>query len=930
VQAYGFRVSAIAPPAFVGRGRERQMLDRLLATVRRGESAALVIRGEAGIGKTALMDYCASQASGCRITRVTGIETEMEMPFAALHQFCRQMSGHLAALPEPQKRALGIALGVTDGHIPDRFVVGLAVLSLLAEVSAEHPLVCLVDDAQWLDEPSAHVLGFAARRLVAEAVLFVFGVREGSGARFLQGLPSLSLGGLSDEDARALLARSVRGRLDQRVLERIVAETRGNPLALLDLPRHMSHAELTGGFVVPSAENLSRRLLAHYSHSLQMLPEETQRLLVVAAADPTGDATLLWRAARSLGVDQSAADAARAEQLLEIGPGVHFRHPLVRSAAYAAATSDDRRSAHEALAEATDAGVDPDRRVWHLAAAARGPDEQLARELDETAGRVQARAGLPAAAAFLHRSLELTAEPDRRADRALAAADANMHAGLFDAALSLLAYAEAGAVNDLQRARVQQLRGKVESAASPGREAPARLLEAAERLVPLDLRLARETYLEAWGAALLAGRLAEPEGRLLDVSRVALSAPQPAQVPRPCDLLLDGLATMVVGGRASAAATLRRALNAFLRDEVSTEDWLRWGVRATTAAIALWDFDSWANVSTRLVEIARTYGALAPLSVALNNHGVMQALRGNFEEVAHLVAEQDAVWEVTGTSMARYSAALLAAYRADAADASSLISAMADDSIADGKGLAWQISQWASAVLHNGSARYGAALDAARQAVDEEVQGPFIAAFALPELVEAAAKHGETELARHAMARLSASVTVDGADWATGIEARSRALVSPGPVAEEHYAKAIETLMRTELRPELGRAHLLYGEWLRRQGRRTDARRQLRAAHDMFATMGAEAFAERARTELLATGEKVGKREVATQNELTPQEEHIARLARDGRTNPEIGAELFISARTVEWHLRHVYAKLGITSRRDLRDSLPARSRYTG
>jgi DNA-binding CsgD family transcriptional regulator len=917
---------AARTPAFLGRTRERGALDGMLETIRGGESAVLVIRGDAGIGKTALLRYCARQASDCRVAQIAGVESEMELPYAALHQLCGPVLGELVALPEPQERALKVAFGLAAGNAPDRFVVGLAVLSLLAEVAGKRPLVCLVDDAQWLDEASSQVLGFVGRRLLAESVLLLFAVRGTTDEGLFPGLPALTLEGLPDEDARALLTAEIPGHLDEQVRDRIIAETRGNPLGLLELPRGMSQAELAGGFGVPPTTTLSGHLQDHYVRRVQALPEQTQRLMLLAAADPTGDATLLWRAAHTLGVGRQAAAAADAEQLLEIGSRVQFRHPLVRSAAYAAGSADERRAVHLALAAATDAQLDPERRVWHLAAAATEPDEDVATDLERSADLAQARGGLPAAAAFLQRSVALTADPARRAERALAAAHANLHAGAFDAALGLLAEADAAAIDDLQRARVELLRAQINRAARSGREAPVLLLRAAKRLESLDLGLARDTYLEAWSAALVAGRLAQPGGHLLDVSTAARSAPRAPEDPRPGDILLDGLAMLIIDGPAAAAPGLRRAVDAFLGDQLAADQWLHGGVSAANAALALWDVDSWAMVSARQVDLARASGALAPLAAALNVHRSIAIWRGDFETATSLGVEENAVKDVTNTRRTSYGALLLAAYQGRPAEASRLISATASDAVARGEGLGELIANWASAILHNGLGRYAEASAAAEQAAEGNY-GPFTA-LVLPELVEAAVRSGNAGQAGDALRRLSATTT-GGGDWAAGLDARTRALLSEGQVAEQCYAEAVQRLARTQLRPDLARAHLLYGEWLRRENRRVDARDQLHTAYDMFTAMGAEAFAERARRELVATGEKVRTRAVDTHNQLTLQEEHIARLARDGRSNPEIGAELFLSARTVEWHLRKVFAKLGITSRKGLQDALPMRGRYT-
>jgi DNA-binding NarL/FixJ family response regulator len=766
------------------------------------------------------------------------------------------------------------------------------------------------------------VLGFVARRLLAESLAIVFAVRDSTDERERFGLPELRLRGLPEQDARDLLATVTPGRLDERVRDRLIAETRGNPLAILELLRGVATTQLPGAFGLTGAQPLSGRIEESFLRRLEALPDETRLLLLVAASEPVDDPLIVWRAAERLGVGLSAATAEETEGLLAIGERVAFLHPLVRSAVYRSASVSERRAVHLALADVTDGQVDADRRAWHLAAAAPGPSEEVASELERSAGRARARGGLAAAAAFLRRSVALTRDPARRVDRALAAAQASLHAGGFDAALELLAAAETGKLDEFQHARVDLLRGQVASA-SAGTEAPAQLLKAARRLEPLDPSLARETYLDAWGAALFAGRLASGED-LLDVSRAARAAPRPPSPPHPSDLLLDGLAELVTEGRVAALPALRRALSAFRGEQISVEKGLQWSVLASSAAVELWDFETWDAVITRQMELARDAGALAPLSIALNGEGIVVTWCGDFAAAARVIVEADAVTEATGTRIAPYGGLLLAALRGSESEARALIDATIGDATAGGEGLAVQYAQWTTAVLYNGLGRYEDALAAAQQA-SEGTPELFIAVWALPELIEAAVRSGNADVAPAALERLVASADASATDWGLGIAARSRALLSEGEAAERAYAEAIDRLGRTRLRPELARAHLLYGEWLRRGQRRVDARAHLRTAHDMLVSMGADGFADRARHELLATGAKVRKRVDETRDELTPQEELIARLARDGRTNPQIGAELFISPRTVEWHLKKVFAKLGISSRMALHDAVPSR-----
>lgn len=918
----GRPAARLSGPDLLNRSVEREVLDRLLANVRAGQSGVLIIRGEPGIGKTALLRYAARQASRFRVAEVVGVEAEMELAYAGVHQLCAPMLARLGALPKPQQDALSVALGLSSGNAPDRFLVGLAVLSLLSAVAEEQPLLCLVDDAQWLDAGSSQVLGFVGRRLLAEAVGIVIALRESVNRREFQGLPELLVGGLQPEDARALLARAIPVPIDDHVRERVVAETRGNPLALLELPRHKSAAELAGGFDLLAAGDLPAYLEQHYNRRVDMLPDETQRLMLLAAADTVADPTLVWRAADALGIGPGALAPAEDAELLEIGERVRFGHPLVRSAVYRAASSDNRRAVHRALAEATDPEVDADRRAWHRAAAAAGPDDDVAAELERSAGRAQARGGLAAAAAFLRRSVVLTKDPDRRVDRALAAAQACLGAGAFDAALGLLGNAATGHLDAYRRAQVDLLYGQIAFAAGHGSDAPALLLKAAKQLELLDLELARETYLYAIGAAAFA--VAATAGELLEVCRAVKALPPPPRPPRALDVLLDALALVFTEGHAAAGPSWLRAADAFAGDEVPMDESLAWGWLAASAGNALWDDERVHAVCARPIRLARDAGALSHLPVYLSALSTLAARRGDFAAAASLMAEADAVTEATGTRLAPFTELAVTALRGREADASALIAATIKQAAEWGQGLAATAARWAEAILYNGLGRYEDARRAAQEATSHSLD-VFVATWALPELIEASARRGVTDAARAALERLTATARPAGTDVGLGIVARSRALVSKGEAANRLYQEAVERLGRTQRRPDLARAHLLYGEWLRREKRRGDARAQLRTAHDLFTAIGMEAFAERARRELEATGEKVRKRTAETRDELTPQQRQIARLARNGLSNPEIGAQLFLSARTVEWHLHKVFAKLDIRSRKELANALPER-----
>ena len=903
-----------------GRQAEQATLNRMLAEVRAGRSQALVLRGEAGVGKTALLDYLQQQASGFRVVRVAGVESEMELAFAALQQLCTPILSDLAGLPGPQRDALSTVFGLRTGAAPDRLLVGLAVLGLLSKAAEELPLVCVIDDSQWLDQASAQALAFVARRLLAEPVALVLAVRESGQEQPWEGLPLLTVGGLSSGDARTLLDSVIPARLDDRVRDRILAETRGNPLALLELPRGLSAAELAGGFGVPRASPLASRIERSFLRQFGSLPADSQQLLLVAAAEPTGDVTLLWRAAEWLGIGADSAVPAEAAGLIALGARVRFRHPLLRAAVYRAAARPDRREVHRALAAATDPGADPDRRAWHRAQGTLGTDEDVAAELEQSATRAQDRGGVAAAAAFLQRSAELTPDPTRRGKRALAAARAKFAAAAPDAAHELLAMAELARLDELQHAELAQLRAQMAFAERRGNGGPRLLLNAAQNFVPLDGGRARETYLEALGAAISAGRL----GRGLTVqeaAEAARTAPPAPTAPRPVDLLLDGIVIRLTEGYAAGGPPLRQALDALRRGGGrSAADIMGW---LPLAAIApeLWDDRTWHELTSRSVELARDAGTLAVLPVALTYRAAVLVHMGEFSAAAGLIEEANTIRTATGgTPSLGYIALLLAAGRGDETRALDLIRTVVRDATAMGQGRVLGLVRYATATLYNGLGRYEEALAGARQACEYEDLGFY--GMSLAEFVEAAVRSGASDEASAALRLLSVRTRAAGSDWALGMEARSRALVSDGPAADALYQEAIDRLGRSRIAVHLARTRLSYGEWLRREQRRVEAREQLRAAHDMFDRFGAEAFADRARRELQATGETVRKRTVDTPDVLTGQEAQVARLAAEGHTNPEIGARLFISPRTAEYHLHKVFSKLGISSRRQLRQTL--------
>ena len=916
----------------LGRRSELEALNSLIDGACAGHGGALVLRGEPGIGKTALLESVTESAPPeASIASVIGVESEKELAFAALERLCSPMLERLDQIPAPQRDALATTFGIRRGAVPDPSLRSLAVLSLLSGVAEERPVVCVVDDAQWLDNASAQTLAFVASRLLAERVVLLFAVRELSDE--LRGLPELAVEGLSEAAASELLTAVVPWTLDEHVRQQVLAETRGNPLALTELPRGLSPAQLAGGFGVPGAVAAESRIEESFQARVQSLPRHTQRLLLAAAADATGNPALLLRTARRMGVVDSipgpddselraVLEPAESAGVLETGTRVHFRHPLMRSAIYQRASLEDRRDVHRALAEETDEQADPDRRAWHLAEASAGPDEYVAGELERCAERARARGGFAAAAAFLERAVVLTQASTLRTDRALAGAQASLEAGSFEGALDLLTAAEVGALDESRSAHADLLRGQIALHSRPGGGASSLLLAAAKRLTHIDPVRARETYLDAWGAAAFAGALAT-SGGLLEVSRAVRSAPPPAGGARRSDLLLDALAMHITESPAGAAPRLRQAVTAFADKEADAEESLRWGWLACLPAYVLRDEESLYRIHSSQVRAAREAGGLARLPFDLNGFATILALLGDFAGAAEAIDEADVVSEATGTLVAPFSATLLAALRGDEAVAAPLIESTIEACTAGGQGVGVEWAQWTAAILFNGLGRYQRALQAAVKA-SEVKPALTVPHWVLPELIEAATRAGARELCDDALEDLDLVAGAGGTDWGLGLAARSRALLSESEPAERLYKEAIERLGRTRVRPDLARARLLYGEWLRREGRRIDARKELRAAHDMLSAIGMEAFARRAEGELLATGEHLRTRGPAARDELTPQEMQIVRLARHGVPNAEIGERLFISSRTVGYHLSKALGKLGISSRRELDQVLPA------
>lgn len=911
------------PRRLVGRQREQQELVRLLSDAREGRSGILVLRGEIGIGKTSLLEYLSARATDFRTLRTGGAESEMELAYAGLHQLCAPLLTRLDRLPAPQQNALRVALGLADGRPPDRLIVGLAVLTLLAEASNERPTLCVIDDAQWVDAASLQVLAFVARRVIADPVAMVFAACKVRDDRLLSDLPELHIHGLGDEEARTLLAETVPGQLNEQVLANIVAEACGNPLALLELHQALTPAEFAGGFGLAEADQLTNRLERAFGERVEKLSPQSKTLLLVAAADPTGDARWLSEAAERMGIPQSAAETAEAAGLVSIDNRVRFRHPLIRSAVYRSASPSERRRVHRALAEVVDGPTSDEHRAWHLGHAATGPDEQIADQLERSAELARSRSSVAAGAAFLAFAADLTPDPLRRAERALAAAHAKLDAGAPESAAKLLVGHGSLADDGLLGARIRLMQARCALATGRGNDGITRLVDSAQRLGVLDPVLARDTYLEALMAAILAGRSASTESSAVAVGLAARANAPAVRPARPVDLMLDALIARVVDGYTAAAPLLKRAVAAFLRLDADglVEPWTY--AMATRVAPDLFDHEAFQALAQRQLDALRRAGAISSLPRALDLAAVADIFRGRFLDAAASFAEAEAIASAIGGPDEYRGDSLLAAFRGQDKRCREMITAITNGVVAPlGHGFHVGAAWFALGVLHNGLGQYAEALAACETSLEYEDFA--IGGYTLVEMVESAIRCGDRVAADAALARLVERADGSGTSTAMGLAARSRALIGDGPVAEGEYLTALAHLEGSPATVYLARTHLVYGEWLRRQGRRVDARAQLRTALEAFTAMGADGFAGRARRELEATGETVRKRGAAVPVQLTTQESHITRLARQGHTNSEIAARLFLSPRTVEWHMGKVFAKLGVTSRRELRSlSLP-------
>jgi DNA-binding CsgD family transcriptional regulator len=915
------------PVHLVAREDELAEIARLLASVRDGLSAIIVLRGEAGIGKTALLDAAMASADDLVVVRVVGIESEIELGFSALHQVLNRFANGIDALPRPQAGALGAAFGLTDDSAPDLFLVGLAALTLLSNAAARRGLLIIIDDAQWLDRESATVLGFVARRLFAERIGLLVAFREPSELQLaFDGLPSVTVGALQKQASLELLALCVVAPIASHVRERILADAGGNPLALLELSQELSQDQLAGTELLPEPLAVGRQLEARFLRRVRGLPPETQTLLLVLAAEPTGDHILVRSAARQLGVGDDANVPAEAANLLSLGPPIDFRHSLIRSAVYHGATGADRRRAHEALAAAIDVDRDPDRRAWHRAAATGVPDEDVANELERAANRAQNHGGYAASAALLARAAQLTPEPSRRALRFLGAARADITAGSSVRAHANLALARPGLRDAALVAQSRRLEatilfvdvslGSRGSSSGLGRheEIVSIMVNAALALGPLDMRVARETVLDAFPMAIYFETLTSTS--IADVGRAAKSLKLPSDIaPSSLDLVLDALAELFAEGFGSAVPLLRRGVAA-VRADPEVPGFSRRMRLGCWAALALSDDDAVRALAGESAAVSRDRGELQVLAEALNYLGWSEVRVGSLSAADVYFTESNGIEAFLRRSgLAEANKLIVSAWRGREAVVRAAAPILEKGARDLGLGLVVALTESAVMLLELGLGNYHAASERPTGELGGDVA---LGAFRAADVIEAHARGGDRDVAYSALAWLSERALANESPLDLGLLARSRALLGADSEAEAHFREAVVRLGASGGSLHLARAQLLYGEWLRRQNRRVDARSQLTAAVDVFESMGIKGFAERARIELLATGARARRRIDETRHDLTPQEEQIARLAADGATNPEIAARLFISANTVEYHLRKVYRKLDIKSRRDL------------
>jgi DNA-binding CsgD family transcriptional regulator len=905
--------------ALIDRTRELSVLTGLIEDAQAGNSAAMVLRGEPGIGKTVLLEAVSGSADtqGMTTAHVSGIESEAPLGYAALHRLIRFFPGAVDRLPPPQRDALRTTFGLVFGPPPDRFLIGLGVLTLLANAAAEGPLLAVIDDAQWLDPESGTVLGFAARRLQAERVVMLFAAREAEDVpRWLSALPELVIGPLDDLDATELLSQVTSGQLGPDARTRLLGESRGNPLALVEVARELTPEQLTGDAVLPDPLPATGSLRQLFARRLRQLTPEAQLLLAVAAAEPTASEPLAWSVAQRLGA--VAEPDGELDRLVSFGDSVRFSHPLVRSAAYYNRPISERRRIHGALAAEMDSPPNSDRVAWHLAMSATGPDEAIAGKLEQAAQRMRDRGGYAANSALLRRAAALSVDEHLRADRLLAAAEAALTAARPDQARAMLDEARRLPIDERQAALALRLSGEALFATGATDDAARELLAAAKVLVAFDPSLARQTLLTALMAANFAATDVFEEVRSFAATIVPADLP-PEDLPSVVDLFFFGFLRRLADDAESAARLLRKALTDLEHSERADE--LRVVIPPFVPVIASAELidESFAVVAaSSYAEFARRAGALTVLPNALIALARVYIREGRFGDAEVALTEASQLSQATGApgipDIAAEQRLFLQCWRGDEAEALAQAAALTAARKPPSPGSDLAAAHLALLDLSKG--RYRDAFERLGPITREDRLA--LGTLMLADFIEAAARSGQPSEAVAALDRLAARATAGDGRLGLGRLARCRALLAPEDEAEGQYRRSIEVLGGANSPTELARSHLVYGEWLRRQRRRREARDQLGAASDAFAGIGAEGFAERARTELEATGGHARARSPETSLALTAQETQVARLVVEGDTNREAAAKLFISPATVEYHLRHIYQKLGVSSRTQL------------
>jgi DNA-binding CsgD family transcriptional regulator len=899
---------------------ERGVVDQLVQSAVSGLSGTCVFVGDAGMGKTALLEYAVENGHKLRHLVISGVEAESELGYAALHRLLLPFLRDRDQLPRPQRAALESAFGLERGEPADRFLVGLACLSLLADNAAKQRLLCIIDDAQWIDRESLEALSFVARRLEADGIALMFAIRDlGSVPGALDGLPTVTVAGLPEEAALDLLASQAQRPLEPDIARRLVSSTGGCPLALIEVASGLTEQQLLGGQMFGDRLPIGRRLEGHFLAQVRELDPTAQLFLLVAATESSGDLTLVRRAAYDLGSDAASEDAAFASGLIALRPNVVFRHPLIRAAVYGGALGAQRDQVHIALAALLD-GVDPDRRVRHLASAARQPDADLALELEDSGIRAANRGGYAAAVSVFLEAARVSLGANDRTQRLLVAAKFALLAGMPQRADALLAQTFENLVDPELRAQAMLLDGMLRTPLADPASAPARLVAAAEALAPFDDALARDALCEALSASLVAQRYTTgttPQ----DVARAALvTIDRTTSAASLVDLLIQGTAYLLLSDYSNAVPVLERAVALIRAGDISRYDMS--GNLVTCILNELGD-DSTYNLWVRNIEEhARQRGALIVLQLALVGRAKAELRSGRFMAAEMTYDEVVTITGVIGGVPEFYELLKceLFAWRGQEEEARATAARLREWSAAIGSTVATNLANRSIATVELAAGHWSDALEAVEPLLDPVAVGQN--RLALPIAINAASRAGKRELATHYVAELSARTPSDTA-WGQGQVTLGRALIADDGGADVLYVEAIRLLESTSVVVEALQARLAYGEWLRRQKRRIDARAQLRVAYDRFSEIGATGFATRALAELEATGERAHKRSISVKSNLTPQETQAARRAASGATNKEIAAEMYISANTVDYHLRKVYRKLGISSRFELRDALP-------